>query len=159
MTIAFHSPKLHLFQVESADDHKFRIAVIGNLYATQPLGRELSIYLARHLLAGLKVGNPKIQKILNQTVIYIVPVIDKAFEQVWGDYNKESRGNKIPDNSVCNNITADFKQVGDQVMNSGKGRVNSITEMKSIVNAFKRMLIEEKFNLVLNIEGGGSGIM
>ncbi|XP_044763905.1 carboxypeptidase D [Coccinella septempunctata] len=158
VSMAIHRLKV-TNEVESADDNKFKVAVIGNLYATQPLGRELGIYIARHLLAGLKVGNPTIKRILNDTVVYIVPVIDKAFEQVWGDYQRESSGVKVPDNYVCNNITADFKQVGDQIMNFGKGRVNSIAASKSLANAFKRMLIEEKFDLVLNIEGGGSGMI
>ncbi|KAL3271051.1 hypothetical protein HHI36_021551 [Cryptolaemus montrouzieri] len=158
VSMAIHSLKI-TEDIDSSDDHKFRIAIIGNLYATQPLGRELTVYLARHLLKGLKIGNPTIKKILNDTVVYIVPVIDKAFEQIWGDFEKEAPGTKVPETYICNNITADFKQVGDQVMNVGSSRVNSFAEMKSIANTFKRMLIEEKFNMVLNIEGGGSDMV
>lgn len=128
---------------------------MGNLYATQPLGRELSINLARHLLRGHKIGNPQIVKILNNTVIHLIPVIDTAFEQIWGDYNKVITGNTRPEHYTCNNISADFKQVGDQII--GGVRVNG--ELKSVANAFKHLLMEEKFDLVLNIEGGSDGVM
>ncbi|KAK9874298.1 hypothetical protein WA026_002650 [Henosepilachna vigintioctopunctata] len=155
LSMAIHRLKI-TDDVDSSDDHKFRIALIGNLYATQPVGREVTVYLARHLLKGLKIGDPTIKRILNNTVIYVVPVIDKAFERIWGDFDRESSSTKVPDTYVCNNITADFKQVGDQVMNVGGNRANSFAEMKGIANAFKRMLSEEKFNLVLNFEGGGT---
>lgn len=131
---------------------------MGNLFATQPIGREIGIYLARHLLAGYVIGDIRIMKILTNTVIHVVPVIDNAFEQIWGDYDKEVLGSVKPDKYLCNNITADFKQVGDQLLNMN-GRGNSHQNTKSVTNAFKHMLLEEKFDLVLNIEGGSSGIL
>ncbi|KAJ8930584.1 hypothetical protein NQ314_016596 [Rhamnusium bicolor] len=145
-------------EIEADDETKFHVAVMGNLFATQPIGREIDIYLARHLLGGYNLGEFKIVSILRNTVIHIIPVIDKAFEQIWGDYNKEVLGNIKPDKYVCNNITADFKQVGEQIMNLN-GRVTNNQDTKSIANAFKHMLLEEKFDVVLNIEGGTSGML
>lgn len=131
---------------------------MGNLFATQPIGREIGIYLARHLLSGHSIGDYQIVKILSNTVVHIIPVIDRAFEKIWGDYGKEVLGNVKPDKYICNNITADFKQVGDQIMNLNS-RVSNNQDTRTIANAFKHMLLEEKFDLVLNIEGRGSGIM
>ncbi|KAJ3651200.1 hypothetical protein Zmor_017252 [Zophobas morio] len=129
---------------------------MGNLYATQPIGREITIDLARHLIHGHSIGDPQILTILNNTVIHVIPVIDTAFEQIWGDYPKElTTGWKKPTLYTCNNITADFKQVGDQII--GGVRVNG--GLKSVATAFKHMLMEEKFDLVLNIEGGSGGII
>lgn len=42
----------------------------------------MTINLARHLLKGLSFSDPTIESILSNSVIHIVPVIDKAFEQV-----------------------------------------------------------------------------
>lgn len=42
----------------------------------------MTINLARHLLKGLSFSDPTIVSILSNSVIHIVPVIDKAFEQV-----------------------------------------------------------------------------
>ncbi|XP_074039541.1 carboxypeptidase D svr [Leptinotarsa decemlineata] len=157
VSMTIHSLKIS-DKIEEDDEKKFHIAIIGNLFATQPIGREISIYLARHLLEGFRIGDFKVMKILTNTVIHIIPVIDKAFEQIWGDYNKEVLGNIKPDKFLCNNITADFKQVGEQILNAG-GRISGHQDPKSVANAFKHMLLEEKFDLMLNIEGGGSGIL
>lgn len=129
---------------------------MGNLFATQPIGREITIYLARHLLEGHKYQDPTIMKILNSSVVHIIPVIDTAFEKIWGDYPKSVRGNSGPNSFTCNNISVDFKQVGDQILNTAnRGNGNQQT----VTNAFKHMLLEEKFDLILNFEGGSSGIM
>nr|CAH7712255.1 unnamed protein product [Callosobruchus chinensis] len=138
------------------DDKKFHIAVIGNLFATQPIGREIGIYLARHLLEGYHIGDYKIVKILKNTVVHLIPVIDKAFEQIWGDYDKEVLGNVKPDKYLCNNISADFKQVGEQLVTS---RVSNHQDTKSVANALKHLLLEQKFDFILNIEGGSSGVL
>lgn len=70
------------FQIDQSEESKFHVAVIGNLFATQPIGREISLNVARHLLKGLHFQDPTIVDILSNTVIHIVPVIDRAFEQV-----------------------------------------------------------------------------
>lgn len=144
--------------MEGDDETKFHVAIMGNLFATQPIGREISIYLARHLLTGYLIGDFTIVKILSNTVVHVIPVIDRAFEKIWGNYEREQSGNVKPDKYICNNITADFKQVGDQIMNLN-GRVSNNQETKTIANAFKHLLLEDKYDLVLNIEGGTSGIM
>ncbi|KAF2900813.1 hypothetical protein ILUMI_05352 [Ignelater luminosus] len=143
-------------QVDSSEETKYHIAIMGNLFATQPIGREISIYFARHLLQGHKYQDPTIMKILNNSVIHIIPVVDTAFEKIWGDYPKSVRGNSGPNSFTCNNISVDFKQVGDQILNTGnRGNGNQQT----VTNAFKHMLLEEKFDLILNFEGGSSGII
>ncbi|KAJ8917356.1 hypothetical protein NQ315_002378 [Exocentrus adspersus] len=156
ISMAIHWLKISK-DVETDDETKFHVAVTGNLFATQPIGREIGVYLARHLLEGYKIGEFNIVKVLESTVIHVIPVIDRAFEQIWGDYEKEVLGNVKPDKYSCNNITADFKQVGDHIMNLSS-RVSN-TETKTTANAFKHMLLDEKFDLVLNIEGGSSGIL
>ncbi|KAG5866493.1 hypothetical protein JTB14_015933 [Gonioctena quinquepunctata] len=157
VSMTIHSLKI-TDKIDEDDEKKFHIAIMGNLFATQPIGREISIYLARHLLEGFQIGDFKVMKILTNTVIHIIPVIDKSFEKIWGDYDKQVLGNVKPDKFLCNNITADFKQVGEQLLDVN-GRVSGHQDPKSVANAFKHMLLEEKFDLVLNIEGGGSGIL
>lgn len=145
-------------QVESDTEEKFQIAVIGNLFATQPIGREISIYFGRHLLEGNHIGDYTIVKILNNAVFHIIPVIDNAFEEIWGDYEKEVPGIRQPDTFLCNNISANFMQVGDQIIDlnhrSGKNQ-----KSKVVATGFKNLLQHKEFDLVLNIEGGASGIL
>lgn len=131
---------------------------MGNLFATQPIGREISIYFARHLLEGNNIGDFKVVKILKNVMVYIIPVIDNAFEDIWGDYEREVPGIDQPDKFLCNNITANFIQVGEQILDINR-RYGSYGQSKKIAAAFKKLLSEKKFDLVLNIEGGASGIL
>lgn len=78
--------------------------------------------------------------------------------QIWGDYPKITKGLSKPETYSCNNITADFKQVGEQILDLNN-RLTSNSETVTITNAFKHMLFEEKFDLIINIEGGSNGIM
>lgn len=87
--------------------------------------------------------------------MHVIPVVDGAFEKIWGNAARSTVANPKPIDPGCNNITADFKQVGDQILVTS-GRTNSNQQE---ANAFKHLLLDEKFDLVLNIEGGGSGIM
>ncbi|XP_076253987.1 carboxypeptidase D svr [Rhynchophorus ferrugineus] len=145
-------------EISQSDETKFHIAVIGNLFATQPIGREISVNLARHLLVGAAYKDPTILEILSNAVIHIVPVIDKSFEKIWGDYPKITKGLSKPEKYSCNNITADFKQVGEQILDLNN-RLTSNSETVAITNAFKHMLFDDKFDLIINIEGGSNGVI
>lgn len=142
--------------MDASEETKFHVAILGNLFATQPVGREIAIYLARHLLQGHRYQDPNITTILRNAVVHVVPVVDGAFEKIWGEATKSMRGNPKPKDPGCNNITADFRQVGEQML-AASGRSSGINQQEA--SAFKRMLLEERFDLVLNIEGGGSGMM
>lgn len=146
--------------MDASDEDKFHIGIIGNLYATQPIGREIGLYLMRHILEGHKYSEPKILQILKNTVIHFMPVIDIAFENIWGNYEKEVNNKIKPIDSTykCNNISADFKQVGDQIINKNS-RLNGNSRTVVIANAFKHLMLERKFDFILNIEGGHVGFM
>ncbi|XP_066251733.1 carboxypeptidase D-like isoform X1 [Euwallacea similis] len=144
--------------IAQPDETKFHIAVVGNLFATQPIGRIMVLNLARHLLKGLFYKDPPITNILSNTAIHVVPVIDNAFEQIWGNYIKEFDGSSKTDKYSCNNITADFKQVGEQLLDLNS-RLISNKDAVAQTNAFKHMLLDEKFDLVINIEGGRTGVL
>lgn len=89
-----------------------------------------------------------------------MPVIDTAFEKIRGDSgelseNERGKMNEISDRYACNNITADFRQVGEQIL-STSSRINGNGQFR-ILSAFKHMLLDGHFDLVLNIEGGPGG--
>lgn len=52
------------------------MVVLGGLYGSQPVGRELVIRLARHLGAGWAKKDVKIQTLLEKTRIFLVPAVD-----------------------------------------------------------------------------------
>lgn len=130
---------------------------MGNIFATQPIGREIAVYLARHLLTGHKIGDPNILTILKNAVVHVIPAIDVGFENIRGDYPKEAAGNDRLNNYTCNNITADFKQIGEQIMSVGNRNNGDL--QNRILTAFKHMLLDENFDLIVNVEGGSRGLI
>lgn len=131
---------------------------MGNLFASQPIGREIAIYFARHLLEGNKIGDYNVVNILKNSEVYIIPVIDNAFEDIWGPYERESPGINQPDKFLCNNISANFIQVGDQILDLNH-RFGGNKQSKQLSSTFKKLLQEKQFDLVLNVEGGSFGIL
>ncbi|XP_037777657.1 carboxypeptidase D-like isoform X2 [Penaeus monodon] len=74
------SMKIHALYMaaeqESSFDNRVRVLILGGLYGAQPVGRELVIRLARHLGAGWTKKDTKIQTLLENTRIFLVPAID-----------------------------------------------------------------------------------
>ncbi|KAK8398384.1 hypothetical protein O3P69_003938 [Scylla paramamosain] len=74
------SMKLHALQmgvqIENGLDNRVRVMVIGGLYGSQPVGRELVMRLARHLAAGWANKHREMQRLLQNTRIFLVPIVD-----------------------------------------------------------------------------------
>lgn len=120
-------------QAGAPEENKFHIVLIGGLYASQPVGRELLIRLARHLVTGYGRRNPSILSILSKAVVHIMPGIDPSFYTT--------------DNPVCNppNNPA---ETGYRFLVPQNGT-------SEVADALKSMMEKEEFDLALNIEGGG----
>ena len=57
-------------------DNRVRVMVVGGLYGSQPVGRELVVRLARHLATGWAKKDREMQKLLQNTRIFLVPAVD-----------------------------------------------------------------------------------
>lgn len=121
------------FQAGSPEENKFHIALIGGLYASQPIGRELLIRLARHLFVGYARQNPSITDIMSKAIIHIIPGIDPSFHDSL--------------NPVCNPPN-NPEEIAYQFLVPRDGT-------SVVADALKIMMKREKFDLALNIEGGG----
>lgn len=106
---------------------------MGGLYASQPVGRELLIRLARHLAVGYARHNPSITDIMSKAVIHIMPGIDPSFHDSM--------------NPICNPPN-NTEEIAYQFLVPRNGT-------SAVADAFKVMMEREKFDLALNIEGGG----
>lgn len=70
-----------ILQIEGGVDNRLRVLIVGGLYGSQPVGRELVIRLARHLGAGWAKKNQEVEKLLEETQIFLVPAVDiEGFE-------------------------------------------------------------------------------
>lgn len=66
----------------SPEEDKFHIGLFGGVFATQPIGREILLRLARHIIAANKIEHPPIKDLLNRAVLHIVPGVDPNFDKI-----------------------------------------------------------------------------
>lgn len=123
----------------SPDENKFHIALVGGLFASQPAGREILLRLATHILMGNKIGNPPIERILDDALLHFIPGIDPAFD----DIEEESKD--------CNPVVKN--EVGDKLLSE-----NNTKQTDIITNAFEKMLQTEDYDVVVILGDGTSQI-
>lgn len=112
-------------------ERKFQIAIIGGLYGIEPVGRELSLRIARHLFAGFKNRDPTVQNILGRAVIFIIPVIDRTYtDEAPKCYAKSLGKTSVVDDLIFN--------------------TNSSEAL-----AFNALISDNKIDLILSVESGG----
>lgn len=137
ISMAIHSLKI-THNMGSPDENKFHIALVGGLFASQPAGREILLRLATHILMGNKIGNPPIQRILDNALLHFIPGIDPAFDNI-----EESKD--------CNPTVRN--EVGIKLLSE-----NNTKQTDIITNAFEKMLQTEDYDVVVILGGGASQI-
>ncbi|OAD62352.1 Carboxypeptidase D [Eufriesea mexicana] len=134
VSMAIHSLKV-THNLGAPEENKFHIGLIGGIFTSQPVGREILLRLATHILMGNQIGDPPIQRILDNSVLHFVPNIDPNFDNLLNVQNcnpaYEETGNRL---LLQNNVTSD--------------KVNTIT------NAFKMMLSNEKYDVIIILGSG-----
>ncbi|XP_014480022.1 PREDICTED: carboxypeptidase D-like [Dinoponera quadriceps] len=138
ISMAIHSLKI-THDIGSPDENKFRIALVGGLFASQPAGREILLRLATHILMGNEIGSPPIQRILDNSILHFIPGVDAGFDDI----------EQMKD---CNPIVRD--EVGDKLLSGG----NASERIEAIISAFKRMLQTESYDIIVILGGGASQI-
>ncbi|KAK2580979.1 hypothetical protein KPH14_006039 [Odynerus spinipes] len=137
VSMAIHSLKI-THNMGAPEENKFHIALIGGLFASQPVGRELLLRLATHILMGNKIGDPPIKRILNNAVLHFIPGVDPGFDNVPND---------------CNPVVKD--EVGEKLLSQNP---NKTREMDIITNAFRKMLLNEGYDVIILLGSGYFGV-
>ncbi|XP_031840288.1 carboxypeptidase D svr [Nomia melanderi] len=135
VNMAIHSLKI-THDMGAPEENKFHIGLIGGLFASQPVGREVLLRLATHILMGNKIGDPPIQRILNNSVLHFIPGIDPGFDNILNSRE-------------CNPIVKD--EVGKRLLQ--KGTLNS-DKLDTITSAFKEMMANGEYDAVIIIGSG-----
>ena len=114
---------------------KLNVLLVGGLYGSQPLGREVLIRLARHLGEGYKRGDNIVTMILKRSNIFILPGVDmKGFGDAKLGHCYYKNLEKIKEESGNN-----FKSGSD---NPG-------------AEAVKKFMERHKINFALSLESNG----
>lgn len=127
-----------IFQIGSPEEAKLHILVLGSFFDTSPLGRELTVNLARHVIAGHKLQEPPYIRLLNNAVLHFVPFTDN-FEFILGQYSRNR--------SVCDPITRE--EFADRLLSP---------EFDKKKSAFLNMLETTRFDLAITFTAGGFDI-
>lgn len=112
--------------------------VLGSFFDTAPLGRELTLNLARHVVVGYKLNEPPIVRLLNNAVIYFIPFTEK-FENTLSQYAQNQ--------SVCDPST--HEEFADRFLSPENDKQKSL---------FLNMLKTNRFDLALTFSAGGFDI-
>lgn len=122
----------------SPEETKLHILVLGSFFDTSPLGRELTLNLARHVIAGYTIQEPPYVRLLKNSVFHFVPFTDN-FEFILGQYSRNE--------SVCDPITRE--EFSDRLLSPEFDKKKSV---------FLNMLESNRFDLALTFSAGGFDI-
>lgn len=114
------------------------ILVLGSFFDTSPLGRELTLNLARHVIAGFELQEPPFIRLLNNVVLHFVPFTND-FEYILGQYSRND--------SVCDPLTRE--EFADRLLSPESDKQKT---------AFINMLDANRFDIALTFSAGGFDI-
>lgn len=108
---------------------------MGSFFDTSPLGRELVLNLARHVIAGYTIQEPPFIRLLNNSVLHFMPFTDN-FEFILGQYSNN--------HSLCDPIARE--EFADRLLSP---------ESDKKKDRFLNMLESNQFDLALTFSAGG----
>lgn len=87
VAMEYHSVKVTA-TLGSPEETKLHILILSSVFDTMPIGRELVMNLARHVLQGYNQGEPVILSLLDNAVLHFVP-LRHEFEQVYDQFTQK----------------------------------------------------------------------
>lgn len=73
-------------QLQSSEETKLHVLILGSLFDTAPLGREISMNLARHIIAAYKIQEPPYKLLLDNVVLHFAPITPN-FKELYLRYS------------------------------------------------------------------------
>ncbi|KXJ79140.1 hypothetical protein RP20_CCG002230 [Aedes albopictus] len=137
VAMAFPSVKM-TDNIGTPEETKLHILVLSSLFQSTAIGREMVINLARHVLAGYRIPEPSLLKLLKNVVLHFVPIkmdSDELLEQF--------RANR----SVCDPVVKE--ELADKLLSA---------ETDHQKDMLLRMLQDEEYDLALNFAAGGNDV-
>lgn len=87
VSMEYHTLKVTA-DIGSPEEKKLHILVLSSLFDSAPIGREMVLNLARHVIKGYALGEPPLETLINNTVLHFVPVMEN-FDDVYNQFDNE----------------------------------------------------------------------
>jgi carboxypeptidase D len=110
----YHSLKLTA-GLGQAEETKIHVLILSSLFETSPVGREMVVNLARHVITAYNTKEPGIIELMNNTVIHFVTV-NENFDNVYSQYQQNS--------AVCDPSLKE--ELGDRLLNAESDNVKDV---------------------------------
>lgn len=123
-----------VFQIAAPQETKLHILVFGSFFDTSPLGRELTLNLARHVVVGYSLQEPPLTRLLTNSVLHFIPLTD-GFDLISNQYQNQS---------ICDPITRE--EFADRLLSPESDKRKAL---------FLNMLETNRFDLALTFSAGG----
>ncbi|VVC87334.1 unnamed protein product [Leptidea sinapis] len=132
------------------EETKFHIALISNLYGSQPLGQEMLLNFARHISTAYQIGEPIHRRILQNAVLHFIPNLDPLYEKILKSYNGTEKCDVEP-------LEEEF---GDSVYTflTKENKMNPLSNYTR-EKAFLELLKSEKFDVILELGSGNDDVL
>ncbi|XP_023938075.2 carboxypeptidase D isoform X2 [Bicyclus anynana] len=126
------------------EETKFHIALVSNLYGSQPLGQELLLNFARHVSTAHSIGEPRHKRLLQNAVLHFIPNLDPLFGKMLKQYDHSEK------------CTLDVleEEFGDSLYSYLTKKDQNPLSNYTREKAFIGLLESEKFDLVLELASG-----
>lgn len=155
----FRSKYFDIFQIGSPEETKTHILIIGSFFDSSPLGlifligfnyfisislyyfylppigRELTLNLAKHVISGYELQEPPMVRLLQNAVLHFMPLTEN-FESILSQFNMNE--------PICDPVIRE--EFADRLLSPENSRKKSI---------FLKMLETTRFDLALTFSAGG----
>lgn len=133
-------------EIGSPEELKFHVAIMSNLYGSQPLGQEALLNFARHISTAYSIGEPIHKRLLQNVVLHFIPNLDPAYPQVLERFDQQNG---------CD-IISPVEEFGDKLLNHFKYDHDPNSRSKTMM--FELMLRWQKFDLILELGSGNTDV-
>lgn len=120
--------------VGETEETKIHILVLSSLFESSPVGREITVNLARHLITAYNTKEPLMIELLKNTVIHFV-VVNSKFDQVYQQFNDNT--------SICDPQLKE--ELGDRLLSP---------EADNLKNIFFQLFDRDSISLALTFTAG-----
>lgn len=120
--------------VGETEETKVHILILSSLFESSPVGREMVVNLARHVVAAYNTKEPPMLELMRNAVIHFVTVNEK-FDRVFVQYSQNSE--------ICDPLMKE--ELGDRLLSA---------ESDTVKNAFFKLFDQDEIALALTFTAG-----